>query len=521
MDKFLFIYTFLTMNLFAQIQNIRVSKLSSINPEEVTIAINPINPNQMAAGANINYFYSSNDSGRTWSEKNMSSLLGVWGDPCVLYNNSGDLFFAHLSYPNNGHWIDRIVVQKSLNNGFTWTDGIGIGYRMAPIVQDKEWLAVDNSNSVFRDNIYLAWTEFDEYGSSSIEDSSRIRFSRSTDGGSIWSEPIKISDKGGNCVDDDLTVEGAVPTVGPNGEVYISWSGPEGIVFDKSLDGGESFGNDVFVTDLPGGWAFDIPGISRCNGFPITSCDISQSPYWGNIYINWSDQRMGTNNTDIFFIKSEDGGETWADIITVNNDNTERHQFFSWMSVDPLTGFIYIVFYDRRNTVGVETEVYLAKSDDGGDTFENFKISESSFFPNSTIFFGDYTNIAAYDGIIRPIWMRMDDSKLSVWTALINDSELTNVESEQNLDISFSLFQNYPNPFNPTTIISYRIPKQMYVEIEVFDILGRQIRLLEQGIVASGVHEIEFDATESNSGIYFYKITAGNFVQSKKMILIK
>ncbi|MDX1700344.1 MAG: sialidase family protein, partial [Melioribacteraceae bacterium] len=372
---------FSASQLTAQFKNVMVNKLFSIDPEEVTIAINPSNNQEVAAGANIDYFYFSNDGGNSWQEKTLSSNLGVWGDPCVLFNNKNELFFAHLSNPISGHWIDRIVVQKSVDKGKNWDNGTGLGFRMAPVVQDKEWMAVDRTNSPFRDNIYIAWTEFDEYGSRSQEDSTRIRFARTQDDGNNWSDPIVISDVGGNCIDDDLTVEGAVPAVGPNGEVYISWSGPLGIVFDKSLDGGKTFGKDIFVTDQPGGWAFNIPGISRCNGMPITASDISQSAYRGNIYINWSDQRNGLNNTDIFFIKSEDGGDTWGDIVKVNNDQSGRHQFFTWMSVDPMTGIIYIIFYDRRNTSKNETEVYLARSDDGGETFTNHKISETSFDP--------------------------------------------------------------------------------------------------------------------------------------------
>ena len=64
----------------------------------------------------------------------------------------------------------------------------------------------------------------------------------------------------GNCIDDDYTTEGAVPAVGPNGEIYVSWAGPEGLVFDKSLDGGDTWGTDIFISDIPGGWAFNVPG---------------------------------------------------------------------------------------------------------------------------------------------------------------------------------------------------------------------------------------------------------------------
>ncbi|NWF89700.1 MAG: exo-alpha-sialidase [Ignavibacteriaceae bacterium] len=418
----LYFFLFISTAILAQHKNYRVSSTASFDPEEVTIAINTKNPNQLAAGANIRYFYGSSDSGLTWNQSDMTSTLGVWGDPCLIYDGLGNLFYAHLSNPPSpGYWIDRIVVQKSTDNGMTWNQGSGIGFN-SPKNQDKEWLAVDLQDTPYKNFLYITWTEFDDYGSSNSLDSSRILFSRSTDNGITWSTPARVSDKGGNCVDGDLTVEGAVPTVGTNGEIYTAWSGPLGIMFDKSTDGGLTWGDDIFVSNQPGSWDFDIPGISRCNGLPITACDTSKTFTRGNIYILWGDQRNGTDNTDIFISKSIDGGQTWSQPLMVNNDNTTRHQFFPWLAIDQTTGHLFVVFYDRRNTTGVATDVYIAKSIDGGETFENFRISESSFTPSNKVFFGDYSNIAAFNRKVYPIWMRMDGSALSVWNAVIVDS---------------------------------------------------------------------------------------------------
>ena len=414
-------------SLFGQYPNVRVSHPNSTSPEEVTIAINPINPEQIAAGANIKFMYYSNNGGLSWTEKTLSSSLGVWGDPCVIYDGLGNLYFAHLSNPINGYWIDRIVVQKSTDNGLTWSDGAGIGYQY-PKNQDKEWMAVDLSDSPYKNNLYISWTEFDNYGSANQADSSRILFARSTDQGVTWSQPVRVSDVGGNCIDEDNTVEGAVPAVGPNGEVYVSWAGPLGLLFDKSTDGGITFGEDIFVSDMPGGWDFSVPGIYRCNGLPVTACDTSFASTRGNIYVMWGDQRNGSDNSDVWLIKSTDGGNTWGERKKVNSDNTTRHQFFPWVSIDQTTGCLYFIFYDRRSTTGSVTDVYVARSTDGGETFENFKVSQSSFTPNSGVFFGDYANIAAFDRKIYPIWMRMDGTALSIWSSIIQDTANVPVE---------------------------------------------------------------------------------------------
>jgi hypothetical protein len=125
----------------------------------------------------------------------------------------------------------------------------------------------------------------------------------------------------------------------------------------------------------------------------------------------------------VFLIRSSDGGETWGPKIRVNDDPPGKHQFFAWMTVDQTTGYIYVVFYDRRDSYDFSTEVYLARSNDGGETFKNYKISDYPFRPVSGIFFGDYINVAARNGIIHAIWARMDGIDLSIWATRIVDHE--------------------------------------------------------------------------------------------------
>ena len=144
----------------------------------------------------------------------------------------------------------------------------------------------------------------------------------------------------------------------------------------------------------------------------------------GTIYVNWADQRNGDHNTDIWISKSTDKGSTWTEPKRINNDESKNHQFLSWLTVDQSNGYLYTVFYDRRNHNDSKTDVYLAVSKDGGENFENYKISESPFLPNPKIFFGDYTNISAHNGVIRPIWTRLHKGQITLHTALINQEEL-------------------------------------------------------------------------------------------------
>ena len=92
----------------------------------------------------------------------------------------------------------------------------------------------------------------------------------------------------------------------------------------------------------------------------------------------------------------------------MNTDTTVSHQFFPWMTVDRSSGTISLVFYDRSRSAGIETEVVVAASTDGGETFSSRCVSQTPFVPNETVFFGDYTGIAASNGRILPIWTRLD-----------------------------------------------------------------------------------------------------------------
>jgi hypothetical protein len=85
----------------------------------------------------------------------------------------------------------------------------------------------------------------------------------------------------------------------------------------------------------------------------------------------------------------------------------------------------------------------------------------------------------------------------------------------------FKLYQNYPNPFNPFTTINYQIPKAGFVSLKLYDVLGREITTLVNEEKPAAKYDIEFKADNLGSGVYFYQLRAGDFVQTKKMLLIR
>jgi hypothetical protein len=192
------------------------------------------------------------------------------------------------------------------------------------------------------------------------------------------------------------------------------------------------------------------------------------------------------------------------------------------MAVDQVNGNLYFVFYDRRDHIDANTDVYMARSTDGGETFENFLVSESPFYPYSNIFFGDYTNVTAYDDVVRPIWARLHNGGLSVWTAIV---DLAVVGLDEPVDYApvASIEQNYPNPFSGVTYFSFKLKEETETSLKVFDQYGREVHTLLDGkVMGPGKYIEEFNAAQAGlaPGIYYFSLVAGKDISKRKMIIL-
>jgi hypothetical protein len=191
------------------------------------------------------------------------------------------------------------------------------------------------------------------------------------------------------------------------------------------------------------------------------------------------------------------------------------------MSIDQTTGYIYVAFYDRSNysANSDSTDVYLAFSKDGGNTFQNFKINSSSFVPNSNSFFGDYINISAHNGVVRPIWTRMDNGNTSIYTAIIDSVILGfKLNNEPIFVVEECAAVYYENmPF-----IAYKLRKNANVSIFIYNVLGELAGVVKNNEPTEyGKHleTIDKNKYKLNGGIYYCLIKTDDKIQIKKIIV--
>ncbi len=171
--------------------------------------------------------------------------------------------------------------------------------------------------------------------------------------------------------------------------------------------------------------------------------------------------------------------------------------------------------------------------------FESLRIrddflSVSNTYVSNILVSSDTTNSIEYSWVAREaislmyISSEMDDTNPNFntageigWATSISTSDVTD-DFVYDLPVEFVLEQNYPNPFNPETVISYSLPKQSTVVLSVYDVTGRLVDTITPGLQQAGTHEVRWQAASHlASGAYIYRIQAGNFVSTKKMILIR
>jgi hypothetical protein len=377
-----------------------------VSPENNELALNSNNSTQNPVGGlyGANYFL-TDDGGTTWGGSVEGAGGSNSGDPTTSISLTGRQYVGYID--NAGGQS----VSWSDNDGVTWHPVVAATPNGDLL--DKNHMWIDNSPvSPYAGNVYVAYTDF---GASGYP----VEITRTNNQGLSYSTPIDIS----SGINAGSHSQGVNIQTGPNGEVYVIYAIYDGwptdetaIGFAKSLDGGATYlPESRIINNIRGIRNTGVNKDMRNNSFPSSACDISNSEFSGNIYVVWANVGVpgvnSGNDVDVYMARSEDQGATWATPVRVNQDpiGLGHKHYFPWITCDPENGILSVVFYDDRNVGSSQCEVYCANSNDGGATWEDFKVSDVAFTPSpipglADGYMGDYLGITARGGKVYPVW---------------------------------------------------------------------------------------------------------------------
>jgi len=361
---------------------------------------------------------------------------------------------------------------------------------------------------------------------------------RTTDGGTTWGNG---NPNPGVIVGDIYNIEALDANT-----AFVTTSGASTFIY-KTTNGGTNW---TQVYTIAGGFINTIKMTSATNGFAFG--DVLSG--------NW------------LMLKTTDGGSTWTSLATVagtgdgrnnclqilGNDiwfgtgqNTVWHSTnlgINWTSatVTGITGQITGIQFNSA-LVGIVGGATMSKTTDGGATWTLLAASGTGTISGIEGSGDDYwyvrgttiyrsTNLGTSWTLSHTHTAAQNDISLATdgagcmtgWSGGTTGTiaKMTGVpvginDPTSEIPSAYSLMQNYPNPFNPATSITFALPIAGNVELKVYDILGKEVASIVSGNLNAGTHIVPFDASALASGVYIYKITAGSFIDSKKMVLIK
>lgn len=471
--------------------------------------------------------YSSN-SGTSWSvaanintppashySQGVNGAIGPNGEVYMVWQN------PTLGSPYTG---DFMGFGKSTNGGATWTvnnniyDCNGIrGYLFATSIRvnDFPWMGVDVTGGAQNGWIYVVHAEKNLAPAGSDAD---IILHRSTDGGTTWSAGIRVNQ--------DALNNGKVQycpalVVGGDGSVNVVYydnrnlSGDSATVYlSRSTDGGNTW-TDLEVADhhfkpkpiagLAGGYQGDYIGVTEANGIVW--------PYWcddkSGIYQAWTtkvDFNGVVTNPNIvpaLTLTPNTGNGIFDISYSATNNETTSQTFNIWVD-------------EKQPNNRTKTIINRTITVNPGATFNKVKTRNISTKPLGTY---TYTlNVGTYPSTI---WA----SDVKTYSKTVNQLSKGGSD-EQLIPESVLLESNYPNPFNPSTTIRFGLSQDDNVSLKIFNALGQEVATLVNEFRNAGYHDVVWNGTDNSgnqvtSGIYFYRLSTGSFVEVKKMLLTK
>jgi hypothetical protein len=332
----------------------------------------------------------------------------------------------------------------------------------------------------------------------------------------------------------------SLDTLPASGSINFSFAGGKDSV--NSFPDNVTLNISTVGTVTPGLYKVNIYGKGTTNGTPVHKRTV-------DLLVNASRITIETNRgTAITYTVNGNPYNTTQDFVFPNGNNvtisappsvvsgSQNFVFSNWSNGGDTTQVINInQNLDITATYKIQYKLILNSSQGntfGGDMFYDSATTFTFGVTNTTVnnggtnyYFRGFTGLGS-GAYTSPDSSGLDDTvswmienpivEIVRWTTTVGVSQIG-----QEIPDKFALYQNYPNPFNPETVIKYDIPKNGYVNIVIYDLLGKEVSRLVDQYQNAGRYEASFNGVNLSSGIYFYKIEAEDFVQVKRMILLK
>jgi len=416
------------------------------------------------------YYNRSTDNGLTWqTDTRLTNSIGWSEYPSIAVSGSN----VHIVWMDDRDesFHPEIYYKKSTDNGISWS--IDDKLTSNPSEPGIPSLAVSGNN------IHIVWHD--------LRDGNwEIYYKRSTDNGITWQPDVRLTN------DASISERASIATW--NNSIYVVWQderdNDKEIYFKISTDNGANWSGDVRLTNSLG--ESETPTLA-----------VEET----NINVVWSDSRNGIGNGEVYYKKSTDAGLNWSEDIRITNTPSASGR----PSIAVSSNFVHISW----NEVW---EIYYLLSTDYGSTWE----TETRITNNSSD--SENSFVVVSDSAVHLIWQddpaNNDDIyyKRNPTGNIITDV----VCISNNFPEEFLLNQNFPNPFNPGTTISWQSPIGSWQSIKLYNSLGQEVETIVNEYIEAGIHSKLYIVNSTlPSGVYYYQLKAGDFIQTKKMAIIK
>lgn len=418
------------------------------------------------------YYKRSTDNGAVWgTDTRLTNDNNISRHPAAaLWGN-----YVHVVWNERVGANEEIFYKNSTDGGLTWNANVRL---------------TNEANVSTLPSITVSGTVVIVFWNDTRDGNYEIYAKRSTDNGVTWGADTRLTNNSAQSIQASGVISGQT--------VHVAWhdarNGPEEIYYKRSTDGGAVWEADVRITSNAG-----------VSWFPSIDAE------GGDVFISWVE--LGDGNPEIYSIRSTNNGSVWD--LPLRQTNNPAVSIRPVISVSGNN--VHLTWQD--DTDGNE-EIYYSYSTDRGLNFSAAlrltNDTAESVYPCHTV----------SESGIHVVWREFRAGNWEVYYKRNPSGNLVTLHNNSSVSpLFYSLKQNYPNPFNPATSIEFSLPQASYVKLVVYDMKGREIETIVSSDLAAGVYSVEWGVmsrtTSYASGIYFYKLIAEGFTETRKMILIK